>query len=249
MTELCEILSRVSGMTFRTHAAATYREMARSVESGEVMVAWAPPVLALDLDERSIATPIALPIRSGMSTYNTALIVRERIPGKIEELRGARMAWVDRESSSGYIVPRIHLASLGCDLDHFFAQETFHSTHIGVVDAVASGRADVGATFYVAEGTGKIASAGWTTNDGSTIRSVKVAVTAGPIPNDLIVVARSLPVTVRSAIQRWLLDLDDRSKELFSEVIHSKEFRVPSAAHFQPLRAMLAAGRARGVAL
>ena len=245
MAELCEILTKVTGMSFQPYAAPSYQEMAREVVAGSVSLAWAPPVLALDLKDRGLADPLAVPVRSGMLTYNTALIVRERVPARIEELRGKRMAWVDRDSSSGYIVPRIHLASLGCDPRGFFSQETFQHSHIGVVDAVASGRVDVGATFFSVNPAGKIVSAGWTAKDGSTIRSVKTVTTAGPIPNDMIVIARSLPVSVRVTVQRWLLALDARSRELFGEIIHGSEFRVPSDAHFQPLRAMIAAGRAR----
>lgn len=247
MSELCDILSRVAGVNFDAYTAPSYAEMAREVETGAVALAWAPPVLAIDLDTRGIAYPLAVPVRSGMLTYNTALIVRERVPTSLAELRGKRMAWVDRESSSGYIVPRIHLASLGHDPRKFFAHETFQHSHIGVVDAVASGRVDAGATFYSIDATGKIVSAGWTAQDGTTIRSVKVVATAGPIPNDMIIVAKRLPVAVRGAIQRWLLGPDERSRQLFGEIIHGSEFRVPAAAHLQPLRAMMASGRARGL--
>jgi hypothetical protein len=63
----------------------------------------------------------------------------------------------------------------------------------------------------------------------------------------MIVVSKKVSVTTRSAVQRWLLALDSRSRELFGQIVHSREFRVPSAAHFHPLRAMMAAGRARGL--
>lgn len=247
MSELCTILSKTTGDTFAPFVAPTYRELTGKVECGEVMLAWLPPVLALDLEDRAIAQPLAVPIRSGMASYRTALIVRDRVPASIKELKGMRMAWVDRESSSGYIVPRIHLASLGCDLGTFFSQESFHLSHIAVVDAVASGRADVGATFYSVDANGKIASAGWTDHDGKVIRSVKIAANAGPIPNDMVVVAKGAPVATRAGIQRWLLGLDARSRELFGEVLHSSEFRVPQGAHLQPLRAMIAAARGHGV--
>jgi phosphonate transport system substrate-binding protein len=246
-SELCELLSKATGQTFKPYTAPSYRELTREVEQARVTLAWAPPVLALELDDRSLAYPLAVPVRSGMLTYNTALIVRERIPSRLDELRGMRMAWVDRESSSGYIVPRIHLASLGFDPRGLFSHESFQMSHIGVVDAVASGRADIGATFYSQDTAGKLVSAGWTAQDGSTIRSVKIVATAGPIPNDMIVISKSLPATVRSAVQRWLLDLDDRSRQLFSEIIHGSAFRVPSSAHFQPLRGLIAAARTRGL--
>ncbi len=243
LSELCSILSTITGGTFDPYTAPSYGELAREVQLGQVMLAWMPPVLALQLADQSIADPVALPVRSGMTSYQTAIIVRDRIPRKLEELRGARMAWVDRESSSGYIVPRIHLASLGCSLRGFFSQESFHQSHIGVVDAVATGRVDAGATFQSLDSKGRVVSAGWTSADGSVVRSVKIAGTAGPIPNDLIVASKTLPITVRASLQRWLLQPDKRSRELFGEIIHSTEFRLPSPAHFQPLRTMMTAAR------
>ena len=189
----------------------------------------------------------AASVAEDLALHSLTLVARERGPSKVEELRGLRIAWVDRESSSGYIVPRIHLASLGCDLRGFFSNESFHLSHVGVVDAVTSGRADVGATFLSVDADGKLASAGWTNERGAAIRSVKIVATAGPIPNDTIIVARGLPAMVRASIQRWLLGPDERARALFGEVIHSREFHVPSAEHFRPLRAMMASGRARGV--
>ncbi len=243
LSELCEIISSISGGTFRPYTAPSYRELAREVQLGEVMLAWMPPVVALQLADQSIADPVALPVRSGMTSYQTAFIVRDRVPKRLQDLRGARVAWVDRESSSGYIVPRIHLASLGCDPREFFSQESFHHSHIAVVDAVATGRVDVGATFQSLDAKGRIVSAGWTSADGTIVRSVKIAATAGPIPNDLIVASKRLPITARASLQRWLLQPDRRSRELFGDIIHSTEFRLPSPEHFQPLRSMMTAAR------
>jgi phosphonate transport system substrate-binding protein len=248
MDELCAILSKVSGATFRAYAAPTYRALATELRRGEVKLAWLPPVLALALEEESIADPLAIPVRSGMTTYSAALIVRDRTRKTIDELRGTRMAWVDRESSSGYVIPRLHLSSLGHDLRGFFREESFLHSHIAVVDAVATGRVDVGATFSCSDpATGKMISAGWTSAEGATIRSVRVVSTAGPIPNDMIVASHRLPVAVRGRIQQWLLQLDDRSQELFSEIVHSTEFRVPAPEHFRPLRALFTMARSRGL--
>lgn len=247
LDELCGILSRATDATFHSHTATTYAELAREVEAGRALLAWLPPVLALQLAERGHVHLLAVPIRSGLATYDTALIVRERVPNRLADLRGSRMAWVDRGSSSGYIVPRIHLASQGVDLRGFFSQEAFFNSHIAVVDAVASGRMDVGATFQSVDAKGCIVSAGWTAPDGSRIRSVKVIATAGPIPNDMIVASKHLPVAVLAGVRRWLLNLDARARELFNEIIHCNEFRMPSPAHLQPLRAMMASALARGL--
>jgi ABC-type phosphate/phosphonate transport system substrate-binding protein len=112
---------------------------------------------------------------------------------------------------------------------------------------VASGAADVGATFCTLDPvTKRVVTAGWMAADGSKIRNVELVTTLGPIPNDAIVVASSVPASVRSSLTRWFLSPDERTQELFAELFQVSSFRVASAAHFEPLRHMVRAARARG---
>jgi phosphonate transport system substrate-binding protein len=232
LKELCALVSEVTDTTFLPHHANSYAELAAAMRDGDVGVAW---------------MPLALPTRQDSSSYYAALITREGRGKSIADLQGMRAAWVDRESAAGYLVPRLHLASLGLDVKTFFAQETFTHSHLGVVDAVVSGAADVGATFCTLEPLSKrVVTAGWTAADGSTIRNVEVVATIGPIPNDAFVAASRVPAAVRSSLTRWLLAPDEKSRELLAELFQVRTFKVASDAHFEPLRHVIRAARARG---
>jgi ABC-type phosphate/phosphonate transport system substrate-binding protein len=112
---------------------------------------------------------------------------------------------------------------------------------------VVSGAADVGATFCTLEPLSKrVVTAGWTAADGSTIRNVEVVATIGPIPNDAFVAASRVPAAVRSSLTRWLLAPDEKSRELLAELFQVRTFKVASDAHFEPLRHVIRAARARG---
>jgi ABC-type phosphate/phosphonate transport system substrate-binding protein len=183
LKELCVIVSDATGVSFAPHHAASYRELAEGIRLGDVGIAWMPPIPAIELEEDGLATPLALPWRHESASYYSALVTREGYARGVPELQGMRVAWVDKESAAGYLVPRMHLASLGLDVRSFFAQETFAHSHLGVIDAVVSGAADVGATFCTLEqGSKRIMTAGWTAADGSKIRNVDQVATLGPIP-------------------------------------------------------------------
>jgi phosphonate transport system substrate-binding protein len=185
-----------------------------------------------------------------MATYHSALVTRVSGPRTLQDCAGRGIAWVDEESASGYVIPRLHCASMGIDARTFFGKEVFARTHVGVVDAVVAGRVGVGATYCNMDATGKrVLNAGWTEPDGSNARPVEILATAGPIPNDTIVGSAKLPLPLRAALTRWLVGLTPRGRELFQLLLRATEFRVLSAAHFTPLRHIVRTARARGFSM
>ena len=169
------------------------------------------------------------------------------------DLKGTRAAWVDQDSSSGYIMPRLFLEASKLDVARLFGAERFVRTHGAVVAAVASGQADVGAT-YCATTNGASSSSRrpasevhgpWTSALGANIApTLAVLATTGAIPNDAIVVSNDLPAEVRGSVLRWLMSPHvGRSQVLCRELFDADVFRVASESHFAPLRRMLATAR------
>jgi ABC-type phosphate/phosphonate transport system substrate-binding protein len=247
LKELCAIVSEAADASISAFYADSYKELVEKIRREEVGMALMPPIPAIDLEDEGIASPLALPCRNESTSYYSALITREGRAKGIAELQGMRVAWVAQESAAGYLVPRMHLASMGLDVKTFFAHETFTHSHLGVVDAVVSGKADVGATFCTLDPTSKrVLNAGWTAADGSKIRDVDVVATPGPIPNEAIVASTKVPASVRSGITRWLLAPDPRARDLLLELFRVHSFRVASGAHYESLRHVMRAARARG---
>lgn len=57
------------------------------------------------------------------------------------------MAWVDTNSSAGYLVPRMRIAAAGLDPETLFARQSFLGSHERVACAGLDGDADAGATY------------------------------------------------------------------------------------------------------
>jgi phosphonate transport system substrate-binding protein len=246
LDELCGLASAAAGVRFRPRGATSYRDLVDAVEAGEVGLAWLPPVPTIELGGRDAASPLAIPARRGLVSYHAALVVRRGGPKTLADLKGLRAAWVDRDSAAGYLVPRLQLAASGVDVRRFFARELFVHSHARVVDAVAAGEADVGATFCNVDASGRVLRGAWLDDAGKALRPVETLATMGPIPNDALVGSNELPASARAGLTRWLLALDPRSKQIFERFIGATAFRVPAPEHYDAMRHVLRAARARG---
>ncbi len=256
--ELCELVSEATSIRFRPVIATSYRELSAGIERAEVGLAWLPPLPTIELESRRLTTVLGIPARNGTTTYHSALIVRRGGPRNVADLRMRRAVWVQRDSAAGYLVPRMHLATQGIDVLRYFSRELFVHSHPGVVDAIVNGDADVGATYCHVDETRKRAAdegherpqriirGAWVDDESRPIRPIEVLATFGPIPNDALVASNELSASARSSLARWLLGPSPTARELFVRLLGSGDFRVPSPSHFDPLKHMLRAARARG---
>ncbi len=248
--EICSLATAAVGEKIVPHFATSYRELAQALETGKMGLAWMPPIPAVELEENRVGVVLAVPARKGLATYHSALITRLGGPRTVKDCAGRDVAWVDAESASGYLIPRLHLASLGIDVRTFFGKEIYARTHAAVVDAVVAGRVTLGATYCNFDSSSKrVTNAGWTDPDGHNARPVEMLASAGPIPNDAIVGSAKLPLPLRASLTRFVLELQPRGKELFQQLLRATEFRVLPAAHFEPLKHIVRAARARGFSM
>ncbi len=223
----------VSPLVFRT-----YGSLADEMKAGKVHLAWAPPLLAIELERAGSATVALCSRRAGRVDYQAALFVAKG--SEIEdakEMKGKRVAWVAKESAAGYIFPRLKLRSLGLDPDTMFAEESFRRTHEAVVRAVLAGDADVGATYVsYEEGQAKPKTAGWL-DAGAESDELRVVVTAGPIPADVIAFATSVDAPLQTKIGDALKALG--MSESIRALLNADGFENASLAHFDELRKLV----------
>jgi phosphonate transport system substrate-binding protein len=222
--------------------AADYRVVVTGLEQRLVDFAWLPPLVAARAMRARLADPVAVAIRSGGTSYTTVLVARpdSRIhaPG---DLRNARVAWVDRESASGYVVLRAALARAGVRLVDAFALELFVRSHAAVAQAVLAGEVDVGATCaHVEDGVVRFARSPYAGDAGLSADQLRVVFEAGPIPSDLFAVRRDVNVRVRSALESALLHaIPERVHAAARALVHADGFATPTQEHRRMLEALI----------
>lgn len=233
----CRRLQTSTGVDIAPCVLSSYSALTETALAGRVDFVWAPPLVAVELEDKKAAIPVVVVKRGLRGGYHAALFARAEAPyRRPEELVGLTAAWVSRESASGYFVPRWHLRSLGVDLHKAFPRELFCSSHEGVVDAVLGGQADVGATHVGLEPvSGQLAAAPWL-DMGAQRSSVRVLLLIGPIPGDLIVAGSHVPAGVRRRVAAALLSMHDDSDSAAQSLFQASRFEPVPDGHLGLLR-------------
>jgi phosphonate transport system substrate-binding protein len=227
--------------------ADTYGALADMLVRNEAQLAWMPPVLYVDTLSRIPLVPLLVAERAGRSEFCGVLFTYDgsRL-NSLQDLRGSTVAWVDQESASGYLLPRAHLAAEGFNLKTLFARELFIGSHGGVVRAVFSGKADVGATFAGPPGDEDNARAGFGEfNDESGAR---VLFRTAPVPADLVACRAEVPVATRELLIATLSHLGTFSvgRRVTRRLFGADAFVPVDVDSIGRLRELVGAARARG---
>jgi phosphonate transport system substrate-binding protein len=235
LTLFCAELGRVLGRPVEPYTVESYTALVEAMRNGGLDLAWLPPVIALRAASIGRATPLAMPVRQGVSTFDAALFAREG--SRYKELRdvfGARAAWVDRGSAAGYLVLRASLRARGLGFENAFATEVFCGSHDAVARAVLCGDADVGSTYLHLRPDGTIWRAGW--GDAR----VQIVDRVGPIPSDLIAGATSLPAELLRRIQEALVGGADADlRRAANYWLECEGFVEVESSHLEPLASLL----------
>jgi phosphonate transport system substrate-binding protein len=230
------------GREVEVHRAADYRVVLTGLEQRLVDFAWLPPLVGARAVRAKVADPVAIVMRYGDTEYRTALVARSdsRLHG-VSDLRGLRVAWVDRESASGYSVLRAALTRAGVHLTDAFAHESFLRSHAAVARAVLQGDVDVGATCgHADEGGVRFARSPFAGDAGIASDQLRAIFEAGPIPSDLFAVRSGVAAGVRVAIERALLHGIPQTMHAAARALaHADGFERPTPEHRRQLDALL----------
>jgi phosphonate transport system substrate-binding protein len=250
LDQLCVALTKLLDTPVHGINCASYSELAQELERDRVDYAWMSPTLMILTNENIHLRPLLSAVRDDRAEYCSVLFVDGQRPlRKLDELRGGVVAWVDRASASGYIVPRIHLAARGLDASQFFRDELFVGSHAEVVRAVLDGRADIGATYGQRPEHGlRVSRAGFL--DVAPDRHVRVLEWTREIPNDVIVGRGLLSLPEHREFTNALLTLaerDDAGRRLLFNVFHAERFTTPARRVFEPVQELVALAREHGL--
>lgn len=174
-------LTGALGRPVRVRSVPSYDELVGALEDADF--AWLPPAMYVRARAKHSLHLLGALRRQAAKTYHGVLFVkRESNRRELDDLTGARAAWVQAGSCSGHLFPRLLLRESGFSTERL-ADQCFLGTHEAVVDAVASGLCDVGATYASFDESGELVSAGWSRRyDGA----VRVLAVSRPIPSDVL---------------------------------------------------------------
>jgi serine/threonine-protein kinase len=213
-----------------------YLALVEAVCEGEVDFAWMPPVSFVRAADRG-AGLVALAERYGRPTYESAIVVRADSPlVELADLRGKSIAYVDRESASGYVFASDLIArELGAGA---LKEEHFQGSHKAAIDAVARKWVDAGVTYVVRDNNGRIVHSGWLELGTPNDVPLRVLATTCGIPCDAIAHRPGLAPGIVERLAKTLTEIaaDVEGKTIVDEIFHSSGMVRAEPRMYDPVR-------------
>jgi phosphonate transport system substrate-binding protein len=212
-------------------------ELAAALARKQVDLAWIPPlafVHASQKDPEVLALSKAM--RNGALTYRSVLFVRaDAAAKKVKDLKGAKVAYVTRSSTSGYLYPReLVKKETGQPAERFFGAESFEGDHPSVCQAVKSGAAQVGATYGAEASDPLLVRAD---GCGAEAGEFRVLASTGNVPNEVIAARSDFPPMrlneVVAAFGR--MGLSEPGKKVLAEAFKVDGWGVAVDGDFAPI--------------
>jgi phosphonate transport system substrate-binding protein len=247
VTQLLRFLSVRVGKTIVPRVAIAYDDLHGMFARGDVDFAWLPPLSFLHLRSKRLARTLLVNQRHGARAFHAVLAVRSGSRHyALDRLQGARAAWVDPHSTSGYVLARIDLAARGVDPRTTFGEERFLGSHDAAVRAVLEGRSDVVGTFAEYEGD-RVSRAGFSSQGSAS--DWRVILRGRETPSDALAVHANVDAEVAAALKSALQDAlrDDATAKLVRDVLHVDEFGEGDDARYAALSDLIEAARRDGL--
>lgn len=181
--------------------AADYQTMGRLMDNQMVDLAWFTPASYRRIGKKVGAVGLCKPFRRGRGTYRPIIVVRkDSAAQQLADLKGKHFAFVERNSTSGFVVPNLMLMHIGVkDPLEFFSKISFTYAHTASLRGLAAGKFD-GAAVY--EGLPEEMSAEL---GADTFRRIAEG---PPVPNDPIAIRPGLPEATKERVRTLLLDME-----------------------------------------
>ena len=198
---VAEYLSRYAGVPVELVIGEQYSDLWEMLERKEAEVALLPPLAYVEASARiPCLSLMATMVARGALWYSGYLLVMKHSDiNRISDLKGKRVAFVDRHSASGFLFPSVRMREAGLDPDRevmaYFAGE-----HIAAIRALLDGKVDAAASFGAAIEAAR--------GMGLDVRSLRILAITGHIPMDAVVARGDLEPALVGRLERafWSLN-------------------------------------------
>lgn len=197
--ELAAMISEETGLVVEANVGTDFAAVREAMCANQAQIGWLNTFNYVLANEVCGVDAGLVTERFGLTYYNGQINVNADAGiATLEDLKGKVMCWVDPNSTSGYIIPRIMLAANGIDPDADFSNTVEAGSHNNVITQVYNGDCDAGATFVDARSSVE-------EDLPDVTEKVLVLATTSDIPNDSVSFTSDFPEDLREQIVAALL--------------------------------------------
>jgi phosphonate transport system substrate-binding protein len=143
---LAEYLTRETGEKVSLVIPKDFEAYKAAVKAGQVDLGFSNPIIYVQLKKGSALEPLALSEELKAGARFRGIIIARKDSGldKVQDLKGKKLIFVDKDSAGGYIFQMLTLSKAGLNVEKDFTMLPFAKKQDNVVMAVFNKTADAG---------------------------------------------------------------------------------------------------------
>jgi phosphonate transport system substrate-binding protein len=204
-------LEKSLNRTIDVKLAKNYNQAVDWLVKEEVDIAYLGPVTYLQaLDRGAKIEPLVAPIdkSTGQPWYRSCIIVKSDSSIKtLTDLRNKRFSFVDKSSTSGYLMPMAAFNKLSINPEQDFSQVIYTGNHTKSMEALENGIVDAAATNIAAylkqQKKSKL-----------TSENSRILWTSSPLPHSPVVASKKLPPDLIKQLKKAFLNTPDGMEDV-----------------------------------
>jgi phosphonate transport system substrate-binding protein len=196
---IADVLQKETGLVIKANVGTDFAAVREAMGAGQAHIGWLNTFNYVLANEKYGVDAALVTERFGSTSYKGQFnVLADSGITSLDDLKGKVICWVDPNSTSGYIIPRIMLKANGIDPDKDFANQIEAGSHNNAITQVYNGDCDVSTTYADARSSVE--------KDLPDVKD-KVAVLAvtSDIPNDGVSFIKDFPADKRQKIVDALL--------------------------------------------
>lgn len=205
-------------------------DMVAAAQRGEIDIVSETLFTALKIEATGQMDMALLEWKENVRAYHSVLLVRADSPFRtLQDLRGARIAFEDPGSTSGFFLPYVEIMEAGLDMVPDGAGQAsrehvgyiFGGAEINVIGSLIRGRVDVAAVSNLDMDDDKVVT-------GRFEKELRVLHETRPVPRSVMLMRSSLPDPVRDELKAILMDMhqSDTGRSILRKYFKIKQFEV-----------------------
>ncbi|CAM3358336.1 phosphate/phosphite/phosphonate ABC transporter substrate-binding protein [Hydrogenibacillus schlegelii] len=228
---LADLLSEKLGVPVEVFVGSDYTAVIEGMGAGQVDIGFLNPKGYVTAKEKGYADVLLKAVRNGSDTYRAQIVVAHDSPIRaIADLKGKKIAYVDPQSTSGYVYPVVLLKKNGIDpeKDVTMVEAGGHDKTI-----LALLRGDVDAAFSFDDARTIVQKA-----DPAVMDKTRILAYTDPIPNDTVSVRTNLPNEWKDKIKQAFLDIaqDEKGKQVIRDIYNHEGYAPAQDSDFDVVR-------------
>jgi phosphonate transport system substrate-binding protein len=232
---IAEMIKEETGLVVKPNVGTDFAAVREAMGAGQADIGWLNTFNYILASEKYEVEVGLVTQRYGGTSYLGQINVgADTGITTLEDLKGKVFCWVDPNSTSGYIIPRIFLQANGIDPDNDFAQTVEAGSHDQVIISVYNGDCDAGASFDDARDNVE--------DDFPDVKEkVLVLATTAEIPNDSVSFVKDFPADMRQKIVDALLAYaqTDEGKDVLNTLYDIEGLQAADDTFYDGFRADL----------